>query len=105
MNDEFETENASETPALPRLFIREPGWRIGVKLGSERVFCYMIAPGEEAYHRLRDGEIILIQGEEKLCLTCAWRRGLLSLSPKGLRERTIELELDVSFGDLGYEIR
>jgi hypothetical protein len=82
------------TPLIPhavvpdprRLFLFESGWRIGLKLGSEREFCYMTAPGQDYYHRLLDGEIYLARNDEKLCLACAERRGLLSYEPRTLRE-------------------
>ena len=73
---------APHASALPRLYLREPGWRIAVKVGSEREFCYMAAPGQDYYHRLLDGEIFLAHGEEKLCLSCADRRGLLASESK-----------------------
>ena len=53
------------------MFLAEPGWRIGVKAGSDREFCYMMTPGQDFYHRLLDGEIFLHRHEEKLCLACA----------------------------------
>ena len=31
---------STNVPSLPRLFLFEPGWRIAVKSGSEREFCY-----------------------------------------------------------------
>ncbi|WP_435021827.1 hypothetical protein TA3x_002581 [Tundrisphaera sp. TA3] len=71
-------------PAPRRMFIREPGWRVGHKLGSEREFCYAMAPGQDYYHRLLDGEIYVHHGDERLCLACAERRGLLAYEPKGL---------------------
>ncbi len=70
----------------PRLFLFEPGWQIVRKSGSEREFCYTIAPGEDFYHRLLDGEIYLYRADEKVCMPCAARRGLLTSAPKGLRE-------------------
>jgi hypothetical protein len=57
-----------------------------VKQGNLREFCYMTAPGQNYYHRLRDGEIIVYSPEEKLCLACAQRRGLLTDEPKLLLE-------------------
>ena len=69
----------------PRLFIFEPGWRVGIKRGSERVFCYMMAPGQDYYHRLLDGELFLHHGDERLCLSCAARRGLIAFEPRLLR--------------------
>lgn len=72
-------------PVVPRLFLREPGWTIALKAGSDREFCHSMAPGEDAYHRLSDGELYLRSPEEKLCLPCADRRGLLQYEPRGLR--------------------
>jgi hypothetical protein len=70
--------------ATTRLFLREPGWRVMHKSGSEKEFCYMTAPGQDYYHRLLDGEIHVQRGDEKLCLICADRRGLLQHEPKRL---------------------
>lgn len=67
-----------------RMYLAEPGWRIGVKSGSDREFCYMVAPGQDFYHRLLDGEIFLHRHDEKLCLACASRRGLLVSEPRRL---------------------
>jgi sulfur relay (sulfurtransferase) complex TusBCD TusD component (DsrE family) len=69
-----------------RLFVREPGWHVAIKNGSEKENCYMTAPGQDYYHRLLDGEIHLIHGDEKLCLPCAQRRGLLVEEPRRLQE-------------------
>jgi hypothetical protein len=73
-----------DDPLVPRVFLREPGWRVGMKVGSDREFCHNITPGEDAYHRLSDGELFVHSTEEKLCLPCADRRGLLHFEPKGL---------------------
>lgn len=77
---------AAEALRTPRLFLREPGWRISIKQGSDRLFCYLTHPEETHYHRIMDGEIYLIRDEEKICLPCAERRGLLAFEPKRLRE-------------------
>ena len=79
--------------ALPRLFLHEPGWRIATKVGSDREFCYMVAPGQDSYHRLLDGEIFLSHGVEKLCLACADRRGLLAHGIKPLGEAVAPIEI------------
>ena len=76
----------SDNPSAHRLFLHEPGWRVSLKVGSIREFCYAMAPGQDYYHRLLDGEVYLHNLEERLCLACAERRGLLSYQPKGLRE-------------------
>jgi hypothetical protein len=77
-----------EAPALressPRLFVFEPGWRVSVKRGSHREFCYTMAPGQDYYHRLLDGELFVYHGDERLCLSCAARRGLISFAPRPL---------------------
>lgn len=70
-----------------RLYLLEPGWRVGQKLGNDREFCYMMAPGQDYYHRVYDGEIVVLRGDERLCLACAERRGLLSFAPKGLGDQ------------------
>ena len=67
-----------------RLFLREPGWKVALKVGSERVFCYMMAPGQDYYHRLLDGEVYVVHGDERICLACAARRGLFSHDARGL---------------------
>jgi hypothetical protein len=89
----------SPAPQPRRLFLFEAGWRIMLKVGSEREFCYMTAPGQDFYHRLLDGEIYLARAEEKLCLACAERRGLLSYEPRMLREPISTLDLEPPASD------
>jgi hypothetical protein len=108
-------ESSHETPlqapddedlAPPRrMFLFERGWSIGVKSGSHREFCFLVAPGQDFYHRLLDGEIFLVRADERLCLACAARRGLIALAPKRLRDvigrikadmEAVPLELDWS---------
>src|SRR4051812_31576307 len=86
---------APASPGPRRLFLFEGGWRIELKVGSDREFCYMTAPGQDYYHRLLDGEIYLARGDEKLCLACAERRGLLAYEPRMLRERGPVLVRDI----------
>jgi hypothetical protein len=100
------TESTEDRPTIPpfRMYLTEPGWRIGVKSGSMREFCYMKAPGQDFYHRLLDSEVFLQRAEEKLCLACASRRGLLASEPKRLHEAIIPLPADKEAIplDLGY---
>ena len=78
------------SPASPeRLFLHEAGWQIALKLGSEREFCYLMAPGQDYYHRLYAGEIYLHRGDEKLCVACARRRHLLTNSARQLQRESI----------------
>lgn len=70
--------------AIPRLFLKEAGWSVRLKPGSDREFCHQMAPGQDFYHRLAAGEVYLVRGDEKLCLPCAARRGLFESKPRGL---------------------
>ncbi len=92
-------------PAPRRLFIREPGWRVGHKLGSEREFCYMQAPGEDFYHRIMDGELYLVSGEERICVPCAARRGLFHFEPRALRQPVVSHDVTTPDDSSEYEIR
>ena len=102
MNDDPDEDR--ETLPARRMFIFEPGWRVGVKAGSDREFCYMMTPGQDFYHRLLDGEVFLHRHAEKICLACATRRGLIAAEPKPLREAILPLPVDdesIPF-DLGW---
>jgi hypothetical protein len=98
---------ATEYQAPQRLFLHEPGWHVGLKVGSERTFCYQMAPGQDYYHRLFDGEVYLFRGDERLCLACAERRGLLSYAPKGLKPPPPHLALDTDADpdDPGFDLK
>lgn len=87
-------EDDREPINVPRLYLAESGWRIIVKAGTDRDFCYMMAPGQDFYHRLLDGEVFFQRNEEKLCLACASRRGLLVPEPRRLREAVLPLPAD-----------
>lgn len=102
MNDEPSHSDQGDAPPPRRLFLLEPGWRVGQKVGNDREFCYMMAPGQDYYHRVYDGEIVVLRGDERLCLACAERRGLLSFAPKGLREQlgTIEYSIEGSAAEI-----
>jgi hypothetical protein len=85
-------EPEDRRPAIvPRLFVREPGWRAVIKTDSDRLFCYAMAPGEDVYHRIADGELYFQRGDERVCAPCADRLGLLGYAPKMLRQPAREL--------------
>jgi hypothetical protein len=84
----------ADAPQPRRLFLYEPGWNVGMKVGSAREFCYMMAPGQDYYHRLADGEIYLYHADERICLACAERRGLISFEPRTLRDPLFPFDLE-----------
>lgn len=106
MTYDLESSGESRPPeaVLPRIFLREPGWRVAQKVGSEKVFCYQIAPGEDYYHRLLDGELYVFHGDEKLCLPCAERRGLVVFTSQPLRQQMAGLDVEAPAEDGGYEL-
>ncbi len=95
-----------ESQNLPqsRMYLAEPGWRVFVKVGSDREFCYNRAPGQDYYHRLLDGEVFLHRADEKLCVACASRRGLIASEPKRLRETigTVPADMEAIPLELGW---
>ena len=93
--DSVSATGGSEPPAPRRMFVFERGWSVGMKTGSHRELCHMMAPGQDFYHRLGDGEVYVHQGTEKLCLSCAFRRGLIAFSPKQLREAVVPVIEDL----------
>jgi hypothetical protein len=83
-----------QEPSAERLFIHELGWRVSIKRGSEREFCYMMAPGQDYYHRLLDGELVVQRDVERLCMACAARRGIISHEMRLLPEEPPKLMID-----------
>lgn len=62
-----------------RLYVQNAeGWQARVKRGWEKQYCYSKAPGEDYFHLILNGEVFLEHHDEKLCLTCAIRRGILT---------------------------
>jgi hypothetical protein len=96
VRSDFSSPPASEEEVAPvqRMFIFEPGWRVGIKTDNSREHCYMMAPGQDYYHRLLDGEIFLARADERLCLACASRKGLISFAPKQLRDSIVSVPVD-----------
>ena len=78
-------EGAATRDTATRLYVFEAGWRVSIKRDSHREFCHAMAPGQDYYHRLLDGELYLHHGDERLCLACATRRGVIAFEPRQLR--------------------
>lgn len=79
---------------VPRLFLREMGWTFATKNGTEREYCYAMSPGQDFYHRLMDGELYLQGIDERLCIPCAARRGLIAFEPRVLRTPVLGLDVE-----------
>ena len=54
------------------------GWQAHVKQGWDKLYCYYKHPGEDHFHLLVAGELYLQHGDEKVCLNCALRNGILT---------------------------
>jgi hypothetical protein len=94
-NPPFQTPDDEDVAPPRRLFLFEPGWRTGVKSDSRREFCHAMTPGQDFYHRLLRGEVFLVRDDEKLCLECAARRGLITLAPRRLRDAIVPIPADM----------
>ena len=79
-----EQRPAVPSPAAPpavdqRLYVPEhEAWEARLKRSWENEYCYAANPGEDYFHLLLNGEIYLQHGDEKYCLNCALRRGILT---------------------------
>jgi hypothetical protein len=69
-------------PSLPgdcRLYRPDQsGWQAHILGGGERQYCYTQAPGQDHFHLILPGELFVQKGDEKLCLMCALREGVLT---------------------------
>lgn len=54
------------------------GWHAAIQSGVDRHHCYAKAPGQDYFHLIVPGEIYVQKGDEKLCLMCALRMGVLT---------------------------
>lgn len=62
-----------------RLYLPDSeSWAAHIQRGSERQYCYAKAPGEDFFHLIVTGELFIQKGDEKLCLMCAVRLGVLT---------------------------
>lgn len=85
LSDKGERDWSADSPGVAvgaeidrRLYFpNSDGWTFRVKSGP-REYCSHRNPGEEWFHLLLDGELFLQFGEEKVCLNCAYRNGLLT---------------------------
>jgi len=69
---------SDDTPDT-RLYVTDArDWEAHVKHDSAKIYCYQKNPGEEFFHLIVNGEIYLTKGDEKFCLRCALRDGVVT---------------------------
>ena len=74
-----ENREPAEPPADVRFYIPEPKiWTARVKVDWEKEYCYAKLPGQDYLHLLLAGEIFIESRDERLCLTCALRKGVIT---------------------------
>jgi hypothetical protein len=62
-----------------RLYLPDAeGWSAHVKQSWDKEYCFQKKPGEDFFHLLMHGEVYLQNGDEKFCLWCALRRGIVT---------------------------
>ena len=68
----------SDVPDIRAYLAAPEGWAAHVKQNWEKEFCFHKKPGEDYFHLLMHGEVYLQHDEEKVCLQCALRNGILT---------------------------
>jgi len=53
------------------------GWSVHIKRSGGTERCFSQHPGQDFFHLIIRGEIYLENGDERFCLTCAMRRGII----------------------------
>lgn len=86
-------ESHSDRAAEPkdndrRLYVLDQDWSVAVNRGSTAHYCYLQNPGEDYFHLILDGEVYLNNSDEKLCLNCALRQGILTTDRQFWQHRT-----------------
>ncbi len=76
-DDSLDDQRAGDLPDR-RLYVVDDDWKAFVKTTSDRERCYSKFPGEDFFHLIMKGEIYIARGNEKYCLTCALRLGLVT---------------------------
>ncbi len=59
-----------------------------IKTDCAKEYCYLKAPGQDYYHLLIAGEIYIHRGQEKLCLNCAFKMGIITHERMHWQRRT-----------------
>lgn len=62
-----------------RIYVAQPdGWTGHVKQSWDKEYCFHKKPGEDYFHLLMHGEVYLQHDDEKVCLQCALRNGIVT---------------------------
>jgi hypothetical protein len=79
MSETMESADPGDDVPDVRLYVTDAlEWQTRVKHDSEKQYCYQKNPGEEFFHLIVNGEIYLARGDEKYCLRCALRDGIVT---------------------------
>lgn len=75
--------NTGQPAELPceeiRLYVPDAEMhQVQIMRGGEREYCFAQNPGEDFFHLLVAGEVYVQYGDEKYCLNCAMRRGMIT---------------------------
>jgi len=74
----IEESVAADVPDV-RLYVTDAeSWQACIKPDSDRLYCFQKTPGEDYFHLIANGEVYLVSADEKLCLRCALRRGVVT---------------------------
>jgi hypothetical protein len=70
---------STEPPRDLRLYIpNTEGVKLHAKVDASKEYCFYKNPGENYFHLLVMGEMYLEVGHERICLTCAYRHGMIT---------------------------
>ena len=76
----LKTDQPAELPCEDmRLYVPDAEMhQVQLMRGGEREYCFAQNPGEDFFHLLVAGEVYIQYGDEKYCLNCAMRRGMIT---------------------------
>lgn len=79
MSNEYQAAARQHAREDNRLYVPHcEGWNAKIKHDASKEYCYFQEPGEETFHLLVRGEIFLQLADEKYCLNCALRHGVVT---------------------------
>lgn len=72
-------DNGSHRADDLRLYVQQSGLcRVVTKTDWNKEYCFLQHPGENHFHLLVHGEVFVQKADERYCLNCAFRLGLVT---------------------------